>query len=194
MFFIRYIISLFFLTSYFILSSQDLILKDYIVENNDTILLTDIPSIEVLSFIDNKEKIKYRILKRRVLKVYPYAIYTKNKLLEIEQDLKGISKNRKKKKYTKEVSKFLKEELGEKMRNLTRSEGNILVKLIYRETKVSTYKLLKQYRGSFNVCSGNYIKIYDNDLKQEYRPDIVREDMFIEHIIIQAKKFFIIEN
>ena len=40
------------------------------------------------------------------------------------------------------------------MRNLTRSEGNILVKLIYRETKVSTYKLLKQYRGSFNVCSG----------------------------------------
>ena len=77
MFFIRYIISLFFLTSYFILSSQDLILKDYIVENNDTILLTDIPSIEVLSFIDNKEKIKYRILKRRVLKVYPYYLYKK---------------------------------------------------------------------------------------------------------------------
>ena len=99
MFFIRYIISLFFLISYFILSSQDLILKDYIIENNDTILLTDIPSIEVLSFTDNKEKIKYRVLKRKVLKVYPYAIYTKNKLVEIEQDLKGISKNRKKKIY-----------------------------------------------------------------------------------------------
>ena len=77
MFFIRYIISLFFLISYFILSSQDLILKDYIIENNDTILLTDIPSIEVLSFTDNKEKIKYRILKRKVLKVYPYAFIQK---------------------------------------------------------------------------------------------------------------------
>ncbi len=170
------------------LSSQDLILKDYIIENNDTILLTDIPSIEVLSFTDNKEKIKYRILKRKVLKVYPYAIYTKNKLVEIEQDLKGISKNRKKKKYTKEVSKFLKEELGQKMRNLTRSEGNILVKLIYRETKVSTYKLLKQYRGSFNAMFWQTMaKIYDNDLKQEYSPENVREDIFIEHIIIQAK-------
>ena len=43
------------------------------------------------------------------------------------------------------------------MRKLTRTEGNILVKLIYRETKVSTYKLLKQYRGSLNVlCFGNY--------------------------------------
>ena len=188
MFFIRYIISLFFLISCFILSSQDLILKDYIIENNDTILLTDIPSIEVLSFIDNKEKIKYRILKRKVLKVYPYAIYTKNKLVEIEQDLKGISKNRKKKKYTKEVSKFLKDELGQKMRNLTRSEGNILVKLIYRETKVSTYKLLKQYRGSFNAMFWQTMaKIYDNDLKQEYSPENVREDIFIEHIIIQAK-------
>ena len=188
MFLIRYIILFFFLSNYFSSSSQNLILKDYIIENNDTILLTDIPSIEVLSFRDNKEKIKYRILKRKVLKVYPYAIYTKNKLVEIEQDLKGISKNRKIKKYTKEVSKFLKEELGEKMRNLTRTEGNILVKLIYRETKVSTYKLLKQYRGSFNAMFWQTMaKIYDNDLKQEYSPENVREDMFIEHIIIQAK-------
>jgi len=30
-------------------------------------------------------------------------------------------------------------------------------------------------------------KIYDNDLKQEYSPENVREDVFIEHIIIQAK-------
>ena len=72
MFFIRYIIFIVFSSNYFILSSQELILKDYIIENNDTILLIDIPSIEVLSFTDNKEKIKYRILKRRVLKVYPY--------------------------------------------------------------------------------------------------------------------------
>ena len=188
MFFIRYIISFFFLTSIFKLSSQDLILKDYIIENNDTILLINIPSIEVLSFTDNKEKIKYRILKRKVLKVYPYAIYTKNKLSEIEEDLKGISKKRKKKRYTKEVSKFLKEELGEKMRKLTRTEGNILVKLIYRETKVSTYKLLKQYRGSVNAFFWQTMaKLYDNDLKQEYDPENLREDMYIEHIIIQAK-------
>lgn len=188
MFFIRYIISLFFLTNCFTLSSQELILKDYIIENNDTILLSDIPSIEIISFSGSKERLKYRILKRKVLKVYPYAIYTKNKLSEIEKDLEGISKKRKKKKYTKEVSKFLKEELGEKMRKLTRTEGNILVKLIYRETKVSSYKLLKQYRGSVNAFFWQTMaKLYDNDLKQEYDPENVREDMFIEHIIIQAK-------
>ena len=179
---------MFFLTNCFTLISQELILKDYIIENNDTILLSDIPSIEIISFSDSKERLKYRILKRKVLKVYPYAIYTKNKLSEIEKDLEGISKKRKKKKYTKELSKFLKEELGEKMRKLTRTEGNILVKLIYRETKVSSYKLLKQYRGSVNAFFWQTMaKLYDNDLKQEYDPENVREDMFIEHIIIQAK-------
>ncbi|MBT5858911.1 MAG: DUF4294 domain-containing protein [Flavobacteriales bacterium] len=167
---------------------QELSIKDYIIEGEDTILLTEVPSIEIISFTDPKEKIKYRILKRRVLKVYPYAIYTKNKLEEIEGNLGGIKRKRKKKRYTKEVAKFLKEELGEKMKKLTKKEGNILVKLIYRETQISSYKLLKQYRGGVNAFFWQTMAIlYDNDLKQEYDPENVREDMFIEHIIIQAK-------
>lgn len=184
----RKIFCLFFVFVFSHAKAQEIVVKDFVIEQGDTILLSEIPSIEIISFSDSKERLKYRILKRKVLKVYPYAIYTKEKLNEIEKDLEGISKKRKKKRYTKEVSKFLKQELGEKMRKLTRTEGNILVKLIYRETKVSTYKLLKLYRGSFNAMFWQTMaKIYDNDLKQEYNPENVREDMFIEHIIIQAK-------
>lgn len=184
----RKIFFLFFVSVFSHAKAQEIVVKDFVIEQGDTILLSEIPSIEIISFSDSKERLKYRILKQKVLKVYPYAIYTKEKLNEIEKDLEGISKKRKKKRYTKEVSKFLKEELGEKMRKLTRTEGNILVKLIYRETKVSTYKLLKLYRGSFNAMFWQTMaKIYDNDLKQEYNPANVREDMFIEHIIIQAK-------
>ena len=184
----RKIFFLFFVFVFFHVKAQEIVVKDFIVEQGDTILLTEIPSVEILSFVDSKERFKYRVLKRKVLKVYPYALYTKQKLHEIEQDLEGISKKRKKKKYTKVVSKFLKEELGEKMRKLTRTEGNILVKLIYRETKISTYKLLKQYRGSLNAMFWQTLaKMYDNNLKQEYDPENIREDMFIEHIIIQAK-------
>ena len=168
--------------------SQKLIIKDFIIEEGDTILLTEIPSIEIITFTNPKEKVKYRILKRRVLKVYPYAIYTKNKLEEIELELSGIKRKRKKKKHTKEVACFLKDELGEKMKKLTKKEGNILVKLIYRETNLSTYKLLKQYRGGVNAFFWQTMaKIYDNNLKQKYDPENVREDMFIEHILIQAK-------
>lgn len=164
------------------------IIKDYIVEQGDTILLTEVPSIEIISFANNKERWRYQILKRKVLKVYLYAIYTKQKLEEIENELNSISRKRKKKKHTKKVSKFLKEELAEELKKLTRTEGNILVKLIYRETNISTYKLLKLYRGSVNAYFWQTMaKIYDNDLKQEYDPLNNREDMWIEHIINQEK-------
>ncbi len=168
--------------------SQKLTLKDYVIEEGDTILLSDIPVIEIITFKDAKEKVRYNRLKRKVLKVYPYAIYTKNKLKEIEEELSEIKRRRKKKQHTKKVSSFLKEELGEKMKKLTRKEGNILVKLIYRETNISTYKLLKEYRGSVNAFFWQTTaKMYDNNLKQEYDPVNNREDMLIEHIIINAK-------
>tara|TARA_B110000914_G_scaffold68482_1_gene59821 strand:+ start:122 stop:700 length:579 start_codon:yes stop_codon:yes gene_type:complete len=164
------------------------IIKDYVVEQGDTILLTEIPSIDIISFTNNKERWRYQILKRKVLKVYPYAIYTKQKLEEMENELNSISRKRKKKIHTKKVAKFLKEELGEELKKLTRTEGNILVKLIYRETNISTYKLLKLYRGTVNAYFWQTMaKIYDNDLKQEYDPLNNREDMWIEHIINQAK-------
>ena len=67
--------------------SQKLTLKDYVIEDGDTILLSDIPVIEIITFKDEKEKVRYNRLKRKVLKVYPYAIYTKNKLKEIEEEL-----------------------------------------------------------------------------------------------------------
>ena len=108
--------------------------------------------------------------------------------MKIESELDLLNKRRKKKKYTKRVAKFLKEELGNELKNLTRTEGNILVKLIYRETKISTYKLLKKYRGSVNAFFWQSMaRIYDNNLKQEYDPVNNREDMLIEHIIINAK-------
>lgn len=181
------ILFLFFLIS-IVSFSQELTLKDYIIEDGDTVLTSDIPVIEIITFKDAKERVKYKILKRKVLKVYPYAIYTKDKLMEIEKELLDIKRKRKKKKYTKQVSSFLKEELGEEMKKLTRTEGNILVKLIYRETNISTYKLLKEYRGSINAFFWQTIaKMYDNNLKQEYDPVNNREDMLIEHIVINAK-------
>lgn len=168
--------------------NDKVIIKEFVVDDGDTILLSNVPSVEIISFKNVTEKVRYAILKRKVLKVYPYAIYTKDKLKEIEINLNVINRKSKKKKYIREVSRFLKEELGKELKKLTKTEGNILVKLIYRETKISTYKLLKQYRGSINAFFWQTMaRIYDNDLKQEYDPVNNREDMLIEHIIINAK-------
>ena len=62
--------------------------------------------------------------------MYPFAVVARNKLEEIQMILDTIPKRRKKKCYTKEVTRWLKDEYSEKLKNLTIKE-EILVKLIY---------------------------------------------------------------
>ena len=96
---------------------------------------------------------------------------------------------KRKKKYTKKVTEWVKEEYANKLKKLTISEGKILVKLIYRETNRTSYHILKSHRGRFNAFFWQTIaRLWDNNLKTEYDPVNIREDMFIEHILIQAEQ------
>ena len=163
-------------------------IKEFTIIDEDTIIISKVPEVEILAFKDYDEKLRYFILKRKVLKVYPYALAAKVKLESIQKGLDSIPKRRHKKRYTKEVAKWVKEEYAGQLKNLTMSEGRILVKLIYRETQITSYKLVKSYRGRFNAFFWQTLaKFYDNNLKAKYDPINEREDMLIEHIILQAK-------
>ena len=174
---------------YIISSAQDKVLiAPFSIIDGDTFFIADIPEVEVLDFKDKDERKKYYILKRRVLKVYPYAFSAKEKLKGIQVGLDSIPKRRHKKRYTKEVAKWVKEEYADRLKNLTMTEGKILVKLIYRETNTTSYEIVKSYRGRFNAFFWQTMaRLWDNNLKTEYDPLNIREDMLIEHILIQAK-------
>jgi hypothetical protein len=180
------IVLLFF--SFQLYGQEKVIIADFNIINGDTIFLADIPEVEILAFKNSTERKRYFILKRRVLKVYPYALLAKDKLETIQLGLDTIPKRRHKKRYTKEVAKWVKEGYSEKLKNLTMSEGKILVKLIYRETKTTSYQIVKSYRGRFNAFFWQTMaKFWNNNLKTAYDPVNIREDMLIEHILIQAK-------
>ena len=161
---------------------------EYTLIDNDTVFLSEVPEVEILAFRNKEERLRYYVLKRKVLKVYPYAIIGNEKLNNIKIGLNGIPRRRHKKRYTKEVARWVKEEYTDQLKNLTMSEGRILVKLIYRETQITSYELVKSYRGRFNAFFWQTIaKMYDNNLKARYDPIKDREDMLIEHIIIESK-------
>jgi hypothetical protein len=171
-----------------VLAQEKVIVADIEIINDDTIFISEISEVKILEFKNTKEKSQYLNLKRRVLKVYPYAVLAKEKLNSIQRGLDTIQKRRHKKRYTKEVAKWVKEEYTDRLKNLTMTEGKILVKLIYRETRTTSYEIVKSYRGRFNVFFWQTMaKLWDNNLKTEYNPVNIREDMLIEHIIIQAK-------
>ncbi len=183
-------ILLLFLFSLLFLSvnAQTINVLDFEVIDQDTIFFSKLPEVEILAFKSKEDKNAYYILKRRVLKVYPYALIAKKKLDEIKSNLENIPKRRKKKQYTKEVTKWVKEEYTDRLKSLTMNEGKILVKLIYRETNTTSYDIVKSYRGSFNAFFWQTMaKLWDNNLKTQYDPVNIREDMLIEHILIQAK-------
>ena len=164
------------------------LIANFIIVNEDTLFIADVTEVEVLAFKNKNEKTKYYNLKRRVLKVYPYALSAKEKLTSMEIGLDSIPKRRHKKQHTRKIAKWIKEEYADRLKNLTMSEGKILVKLIYRETSTTSYEIVKSYRGRFNAFFWQSMaKFWDNNLKTEYDPVNNREDLLIENILIQAK-------
>ena len=145
--------------------------------------------LDIIEFIDNAERRRFYKLKRRVLKVYPYALQTKFKVDSLNFALDSIGKKRKKRKHIRSVAKIIKKQYATALKNLSMKEGRILIKLIYRETGISTYRLLREYRGWWSATMWQtFAKMYDHDLKSTFDPDNNREDMFIDKILEQAKR------
>ena len=187
---LRFLLINIFFGFYFTVFSQDKILvSPYITVDGEKILTSKIPQFDVIDFRSNEERKSFFKLKRRVLKVYPFAIETKQKVDSLNYELNKIGKKRKKRKYIKAVTKLVKKQYTKALKNLTMKEGRILIKLIYRETGISTYDLLREYRGWWNTTMWQtFARMYDLNLKTSFDPINVREDMFIDKIIEQAKR------
>ena len=176
----------FYLTTF---SQDQILVSPYITVDGEKILTSKIPQFDVIDFRSNEERKSFFKLKRRVLKVYPFAIETKQKVDSLNYELNKIGKKRKKRKHIKAVTKLVKKQYTKALKNLTMKEGRILIKLIYRETGISTYDLLREYRGWWNTTMWQtFARMYDLNLKTSFDPINVREDMFIDKIIEQAKK------
>ena len=176
----------FYLTTF---SQDKTLVSPYITVDGEKILTYKIPQFDVIDFRSNEERKSFFKLKRRVLKVYPFAIETKQKVDSLNYELNKIGKKRKQRKHIKAVTKLVKKQYTKALKNLTMKEGRILIKLIYRETGISTYDLLKEYRGWWNTTMWQtFAKMYKLNLKTSFDPINVREDMFIDKIIEQAKR------
>ena len=163
--------------------------NEYIRISGDTIVKGSIGLNEVLllpkrPFKNSEEIRRYLILKRKTLKVYDYAILASDRLNSLNVRLSTIKSKRQKKRYTRLVEKFLKEELTEELSKLTRSEGAILIKLIHRQTGITPYELIKDLRNGISAFFYNTTaKFFDMNLKTEFLPYKEISDYYIEDII-----------
>ena len=169
--------------------TDDLINKEYIKIAGDTIVKGPIELGEVVLLpkrpYKNSDQIrKYLILKRKTLKVYPYAVMASDRLNSLNLELSEIKRKRKKKRYTKKVQKFLEKEFTEELSKLTQTEGQILIKLIHRQTGRTTYNLVKSLRNGIKAFLYNTTaKFFNMNLKEAFVPNSNLSDYYIEDII-----------
>ncbi len=179
------------------LAQTDTLTKEVIV-GVDTLEVNWLNEVTVTALPDlsnYEDRRDYYILRRKVIKVWPYAKEAAEQLYAMEKELEGEDRKRKRKKYAKSIEKYLEENFKEELKKFTRSEGRVLVKLTNRETERTTHELIKEYRGGFNAFFWQSMaKIYDNDLKSVYQPGENQEDSWIENILLRAFEAGILER
>ena len=140
--------------------------------------------IKLKSFEEMK---KYMLLRRRVLKVYHYAQLASERFTTLKERLDHMHGRSQKKRYAKRIEKYLEGGFSEELKKLTRKEGQILAKLIHRETGITPHALVKTYRNGLRATVYQFTaKLFDIDLKTEFNPSEVQEDIWIEDILYRS--------
>jgi len=131
---------------------------------------------------DRKEAARYDKLTRNVVKVYPYARLTGELMREYEHDLNSISKEGDQDLYIKLAEAELRAEFEAEVKDLTISQGRVLIKLIDRETGKTSYDLVKELRGSFQAFVWQGLaRLFGQDLRSDYDPE--GDDHMVEVIV-----------
>lgn len=167
--------------------TNDTIDKKEIIENpTDTI----VPLEEVVVYRQKwtaAEKKEFQLLQARVYKVYPYARVAAERLLTMNRNMDKLKTNREKKKYFKIIEDYMENEFTGQLKKLSRKQGQILVKLIHRQTGFTTFELIKDYKSGWKAFwSQNTARLFDINLKTKFAPYEVNEDFLIETILDRA--------
>lgn len=137
-----------------------------------------------LNLKTDAEKKYYLWLEKRVDDVYPFVQKAVYEYYHIKDSARNIENKKDKKEYIKSHYTSLADEYEAKLKDMTVSRGQILTRLIEKETKVTTFDMIKELRGGMNAFLWNAAGgAFSIDLKDRFDPKKTREDRFIEVIV-----------
>ncbi|MGV6832354.1 MAG: DUF4294 domain-containing protein [bacterium] len=146
--------------------------------------LNEVLLLHKLKFDSKEDRKRYLILRRKTIKVYPYAKLAAERLESLNERLASMEKRRDKKRYAKIIQKYIEDEFSAELKKLTRTEGQILIKLIHRQTGKTAFQLIKELRNGWRAFwFNNTASLFDISLKREFDPENEKEDYLIEDIL-----------
>jgi hypothetical protein len=159
------------------------------IENGDTVVIANLDEITIPTdipkpvFESKREIRRYSRLIYNIKKVYPYAKEAKLKYVEMIEHLKTLNTEKERNAYTKQLEKEILGKYEAQIKDMTRAQGILLNKLIYREIDKTSYDLLKEFRGRVPTFFYQTLaRIFGINLKIKYDP--TGEDKPIEDILV----------
>lgn len=150
-----------------------------LVDSIPTYLLHD---VNIVYFKTQEEWTQYYKYKSRIEKVLPYVKIAKQLYAELKEE-KENDKRREYRHYRKDVEKEMRERFEKELKDLSIGQGEMLFKLINRETGNNAYSIIKEIKGGVTAWFYQQVgKHFGYDLKDHYNPE---QEKMIELIIKQ---------
>ena len=157
---------------------------EYMVDDcGDTLILASLDGISVSSlrtFESDDDYRRYRRYRQYAVKVYPYARQAIRIFRETEYITQTMNK-RQSRRYIRRLQRELKREFADPLKNLSKTQGFILIKMIERELDTPMFDLIKQLRGGITASYWNTMsKLFGHNLKDGY---VEGDDMILDAVL-----------
>ena len=151
-------------------------MMQFMTEGTDTIYIGTLNAARVYDRLPKQKGREWRKYYRLVYnfsKVYPYAIVARSMINKADSTIAAQNLKRlKRDKYIASVQNELFRVFEKPMRNLTISQGALLMKLIDRECGKSSYLIIKDYKNGMAAGFWQGVaKMFGSDLKAPYDPE-----------------------
>lgn len=143
------------------------------ITGTDTLVVASIPEVVIKAppvFANDEQYRQYMRYRRYAMDVLPYAIEAIKLYRKYERETVGMKRGQAKR-YAKNMQKTVKDDFMDHLKDLSRTQGKVLVKMIERKLNTPMYTVLRDVRGSFTATKWQTIgKLYGYDLKEGYQP------------------------
>ena len=120
---------------------------------------------------------------RDVKKTLPYAKLICATLLETYEYIETFPTQKEREEYLKKMEGEIFKQYKPVLKRFSKSQAQMLIKLIKRETDQSSYNIIKAFLGSFRAGFWQtFGKFFGVNLKGDYRPDKDSKDAIIERV------------
>ncbi len=155
------------------------------VSHGDTFFLARMHDIYVyppMVFKNKRQERFYWRTVRDVKKTLPYAKLLAKEMEYADKELAKLPDKKSQRKWWKQYEKQLFKKYEQDFRHMTASQGQMLMKLMDRESDRTSYEIIQQYRGTFSANFWQFVaKLFKNDLKEGY--DAADKDRIVERVI-----------